>query len=82
MLQTEVRRFDPHLIISSLPAPADSGRWFSWMRLSPDPSKLSEICVEGNRRELLNPSLGEVLSVLEETEGLLVGSNQGPRGAR
>jgi len=78
-LEREVRRFDPHLIISSLPALADSGRWVSWMRLSSDPTRLSEICVEGNRWELSNPSLGEVLSVLEETEGLLVGSNQGPR---
>ena len=78
-LEREVRRFDPHLIISSLPALADSGRWVSWMRLSSDPTRLSEICVEGNRWELSNPSLGEVLSVLEETEGLLVGSNQRPR---
>ena len=78
-LEREVRRFEPHLIISSLPIPTDSGRWFSWVCLSPDPTRPSEICVEGNRRQSLNPSLGEVLSVLEETKRLLVGSNQGPR---
>src|SRR5215207_1850323 len=78
-LETEVRRFDPHVIISSMPAPADSGTWFSWVCLSPDPTRPSEFCVEGNRRQSLNPSLGEVLSVLEETKRLLVGSNQGPR---
>jgi hypothetical protein len=82
VLETEVRSFAPHLIISSLPAPTNSGEWFSWVRLSPDPNRPSEICVEGNRRESLNPGLGELLCVLEETEGLLVGSNQGPRGAR
>src|SRR5215204_3837671 len=82
VLETEVRRFDPHLIISSLPAPTNSSEWFSWVRLSPDPNRPSEICVEGNRRESWNPSLGELLCVLEETEGLLVGSNQGLRGAR
>src|SRR5829696_10119401 len=69
MLQTEVRRFDPHLIISSLRAPTDWGRWFSWVRLLPDPNRTSEICVEGNCRESWNPSLGELLCVLEETEG-------------
>ena len=83
VLEREVRGFTPHLIISSLPAPTNySGEWFSWVRLSLDPNRPSEICVEGNCRESLNPGLGELLCVLEETEGLLVGSNQGPRGAR
>src|SRR5215217_5470568 len=82
-LERQVRSFAPHLIISSLPAPTNySGEWFSWVRLSPGPNRPSEICVEGKRRESLNPSLGELLCVFEETEGLLVGSNQGPRGAR
>jgi len=83
VLETEVRRFAPHLIISSLPTPTNySGEWFSWVRLSSDPNRPSEICLEGKRRESLNPSLGELLCVLEETEGLLIGSKQGLRGAR
>jgi len=82
VLETEVRSFAAHLIISSLPAPADSGEWFTWVCLSTDPNRPSEICVEGKRRESVDPGLGELLCVLEETEGLLVGSNQGPRGAR
>ena len=75
MLEREVRSFAPHLIISSLPAPTNSGEWFSWVRLSSDPNRPSEICVEGNRRESLNPGLGELLCVLEETEGLLAELN-------
>ena len=74
MLETEVRSFDPHLIISSLPAPTnwgEWGEWFSWVRLSSDANRPSEICVEGKRRESLNPNLAELLCVLEETEGLL-----------
>jgi len=71
VLEREVRSFAPHLIISSLPAPTKFREWFSWVRLSPAPDRTSEIYVEGNRRESLNPSLKEVLSVLEETERLL-----------
>ena len=71
VLEREVRSFTPHLIISSLPAPTNFREWFSWVRLSPDPDRTSEIYVEGNRRASLNPSLKEVLSVLEETERLL-----------
>jgi hypothetical protein len=73
VLERQVRSFAPHLIISSLPAPTNWGEWFSWVRLSSDPNRPSEICVEGNRRESLNPGLGELLCVLEETEGLLAG---------
>ena len=71
VLEREIRSFAPHLIISSLPAPPNFGEWFSWVCLSPDPDRTSEIYVEGNRRESLNPSLKEVLSVLEQTERLL-----------
>ena len=75
MLERQVRSFAPHLIISSLPAPTNWGEWFSWVRLSPDPNRPSEICVEGKRRESLNPNLAELLLVLEETEGLLAEAN-------
>ena len=74
MLEREVRSFAPHLIISSLPAPTNYlGEWFSWVRLSPDPNRTSEIYLGGKRRESLNPSLEELLSALEETERLLAG---------
>ncbi len=75
VLERQVRSFAPHLIISSLPAPTNRGEWFSWVRLSSDPNRPSEIWVEGKRREPLNPNLGELLCVLEETEGLLAESN-------
>src|SRR5215216_2845167 len=76
VLERQLRSFAPHLIISSLPAPTnwgEWGEWFSWVRLSSDPNRPSEIYVEGKRRESLNPNLGELLCVLEETEGLLAG---------
>src|SRR5215217_5370039 len=75
VLERQVRSFAPHLIISSLPAPTNLGEWFSWVCLSSDPNRPSEICVEGKRRESLNPGLGELLLVLEETEGLLAESS-------
>jgi hypothetical protein len=75
VLEREVRSFAPHLIVSSRPAPTNYlGEWFSWVRLSPDPNRTSEIYLGGKRRESLNPSLEELLSALEETERLLGGS--------
>src|SRR5215213_1498807 len=74
VLERQVRSFAPHLIISSLPAPTNWGEWFSWVRLSPDPNRTSEIYLGGKRRESLNPSLEELLSALEETQRLLGGS--------
>src|SRR5215218_4670506 len=77
VLEREVRSFAPHLIVSSLPAPTNYlGEWFSWVRLSPDPNRTSEIYLGGKRRESLNPSLEELLSALEETERLLGGSTR------
>jgi hypothetical protein len=76
VLKREIRSFQPHLIISSLPAPTNLDEWFSWVHLSPDPNRTSEIYVEGNRRESLNPNLGELLCVLEETERLLGGTKE------
>jgi hypothetical protein len=68
-LREEIGRFDPHLVISSLPTtPTDLSGRLSWVFLSSDPEKPSEICVDGDRREVLNPSLGELFCVLEETE--------------
>jgi hypothetical protein len=76
-LQTEVERLDPHLVICSLPNPAppeQEGR-LSWVELSVDPHQPSKFCVSGRRWESLNPSLEELLGVVEETEQLLAGSS-------
>jgi hypothetical protein len=78
-LLTEVARLDPHLVICSSPNPAaeqqEEGK-LAWVELSVDPHRPSKFCVSGRRWESLNPSLGELLGVVEETEQLLVGSSR------
>ncbi len=78
-LQTEVTRLDPHVVICSSPNPAanqqEEGK-LAWVELSVDPHRPSKFCVSGRRWESLNPSLEELLGVVEETEQLLVGSSR------
>ncbi len=81
-LQTEVARLDPHLVISSLPNPAteqedEEGKLrLAWVELSVDPHLPSKFCVNGRRWESLNPSLEELLDVVEEVEQLLLSSTR------
>ena len=77
-LLTEVARLDPHLIICSSPnlaAEQQEGK-LAWVELSVDPHRPSRFCVSGRRWESLNPSLEELLGVVEETEQLLNSSSR------
>jgi hypothetical protein len=78
-LLTEVARLDPHLVICSSPNPAaeqqEEGK-LAWVELSVDPHRPSRFCVSGRRWESLNPSLEELLGVVEETEQLLNSSSR------
>jgi hypothetical protein len=44
------------------------------VKLSVDPNQPSLLCMDGQRRESLNPSLEELLHVVEDTESLLMGA--------
>jgi hypothetical protein len=87
-LRAEVKLLDPHLLICSSPNPAaakqeeEEGPLLAWVELSVDPQRLSKFCVSGRRWESLNPSLEELLAVIEETERRLVGSSSWQSGAR
>ena len=72
VLKVEVRRFDPHLVICSLPATACNGDIFCWVQLSLERStEPSVVCVDGRYSEHNNPTLEELLRVLDEVEQLL-----------
>ena len=79
-LQTQTARLDPHLVISSVPNPAaeqeddeEEGKLVpAWVELSLDPCRPSQFCVDNWRWELLNPSLEELLDVIDETERLVL----------
>ena len=71
--------FDPDLVVSSRPNAVDPGGRTAWYRISPEPGEPSEVCVGGRRREVENPGMEELLSVLDETEES-VRTGRGSRG--
>jgi hypothetical protein len=86
-LQTQVARLDPHLVVSSLPNPAaeqeddeeEGNLLLAWVELSVDPHLPSQFCVASRRWESLNPSLEELLDVVDETELLVLSSSSSRR---
>lgn len=77
-LAESVARFDPHLVISSVPNVVDPGGRAAWVELSPDPERPSKVCVGGRHSEPLNPSLADLLSIAQESEKL-IGDERRPR---
>jgi len=80
-LQTQVARLDPHLVISNVPNPVaeqdeEEGKLvLAWVELSVDPRRPSQFCLSGRHWESLNPSLEELLDVIDETERLVLSSS-------
>ena len=71
-LGDKVARFDPHLVVCSRPNTVDPNGRPAWFELPPDPERLAEICIDGQRSEATNPTLEELLRVIDETERLLL----------
>jgi hypothetical protein len=68
----EIRHFDPHLVICSLPAPAGYGDVVWGVELSLEsPTQPSVVCIDGRYSEHNNPTLEELLRILDEVEQLL-----------
>lgn len=68
-LDEELKRFDPHLVICSLPATsADS---IAWVELSLDPLRPSVVCIGGRCTEVRNPVLDTLLEVIDQVEDLI-----------
>jgi hypothetical protein len=68
-LGEEVARFDPPPG-NLQPNTVDPGGRPAWVELPPDPERLAEICLDGERSEVINPAPDELLSVVDETERL------------
>ena len=68
-LEEVVHRCDPHLVICSPPVPHNPiSTREAWVELSLDTERPSRIRLGKQRGETLNPSLEELLSVVEEVE--------------
>jgi hypothetical protein len=70
-LETEVERFDPQLVICSPPVPENPvDDRLAWIELSPEPNQRSRFRVGDRHWESTNPTLGEILPVVEVTKRL------------
>ena len=71
-LEEEVERFDPQLVIYSPPIPEHRvvDRLLARIELSPEPNQPSRFRVGERRWESTNPTLGEILPVVDETKRL------------
>lgn len=76
VLGAEQRRFEPHSVVCSRPNPSPQYGTLSWVKLSVDPNRPSTICLDGCHREAHNPSLEELLCVVEETDKLVRSGRQ------
>jgi hypothetical protein len=71
-LEADVERFDPHLVIASSPLPSNPvDEQPAMIELSPETNEPSRFWVGERRWESTNPTLGEILSVVDETKRLL-----------
>ena len=70
-LEEEVARFEPHVLICSRPEPADLGIWAAWVEISLDPTRRAKVSVGGRYSERPNPTLEELLCIIDEIEQFL-----------
>ena len=71
-LEAQVERFDPQLVICTSPIPSNpvASQLIASMELSPEPDQASRFRVGERHWESTNPTLGEMLSVVDETNWL------------
>jgi hypothetical protein len=71
-LKAQAERFDPHLVICSPPLPNNLvNNQLARIELSPEPDQPSRFRVGERRWESTNPTLGEILPVVDDTKKLL-----------
>ena len=70
-LEEEAEHFDPQLVITSPPAPdGPVDDRLARIELSPEPDQPSRFRVGDRQWETTNPTLGEILPVVDETKRL------------
>ncbi len=70
-LEEEIKRFDPHVVICSLPAPAGEEARLGWVELSLYPTRHARVHLGGRCLERNNITLEELLGFLDEAEMVL-----------
>lgn len=76
-MEAAVERVDPQMVICSPPVPENPvGERLALIELSPDSAQPTNFRVGERRWQSANPTLGEILSVVDETKGLSRASRQ------
>jgi hypothetical protein len=76
-LEAETERVDPQLVICSPPVPENPvDERLALIELSPDSARPTNFRVGERRWQSENPTLGEILSVVDETKGLFRASRE------
>jgi hypothetical protein len=76
-LEAETERLKPQLVICSPPAPENPvDQRLALIELSPDAEQASNFRVGERHWHSANPTLGEILSVVDETKGLFRSSRR------
>ncbi|MDQ3912673.1 MAG: hypothetical protein M3305_13080 [Actinomycetota bacterium] len=70
-LEEEVKRFEPQVLICSRPKPVDSGVRPIWVELPLDPTQPTKVSVGGRYFERTNPTLNDLLGIIDEVEQLI-----------
>ena len=70
-LGAELRRFDPHLVVCDTLNTVEPGGRAARVRLADDPRRPSEVCVDRRRKQTTNPTMEELLAIVDEVEGLI-----------
>ena len=76
-LESETRRLEPQLVICSPPVPENPvAERLAVIELSPDSAQPTNFRVGERHWQSANPTLGEILSVVDETKGLFRASRE------
>jgi hypothetical protein len=65
-LEEELERFDPQMVICSVHKEVESGTRLVWIELPVDPTMPTKITVDRHHFERTNPTVEELLEVIEE----------------
>jgi len=60
------KRFGPDIVISSRFYDEDLGDVRAWIKLALDPTQSTEVRVDGQHSEMINPTLDKLLVIIEE----------------
>jgi hypothetical protein len=68
-LEAEIERFAPHMVLCERRNLAQPGGAGAWVKNSYEPS---EVCIDGRRWKLDNPTINELLAIIDETRSWCV----------